>query len=190
MSRVTTKRGTPWRAHTNHLVCDSLNNWFPFGKIQQISDVGSVQKVDKSYVKDSVDGIIEYLPTYLTNPKMILCEMNARATPETTQQKCKRVLQCHNNEKYMSTHSDSPSSWNYINKPSERLQVLYHCYAYETIHLLNVARYHQETLPGLLIDINPNLLEKYSNLLSHLYSITLNPFYKSPNLLLVESEIE
>ena len=58
------------KTYTNHLMLDSLNNNFPFGKIEQISEVGLVQKVDKKYCKDSIDRLIGYLPTDSTQPKL------------------------------------------------------------------------------------------------------------------------
>ena len=84
--------------------------------------------------------------------------MKARVDPATTQQERERVLQYHNNEKYISAHYDLPSSWNYISKPSERLQMLLHRYTYESTYLFHVAG-DSQFVSGILIDINPTLLE-------------------------------
>ena len=71
---------------------DSLNNEFPFGKIEQTSEVGLVQKIDNTYVKDSIDRIIGLLPAASSQPKLLLCEMKARVAPTTAQQERERVL--------------------------------------------------------------------------------------------------
>ena len=135
-----------------------MNNNFPFGKIQQISEVGLVQKIGKPYVKYLVDRLIGFLPYTTSDPTLLLCGMKARVAPATAQQEHEQVLQYHNNEKYISTHSDLPSSWNYISKPSERLQMLLHRYTYESTYLFHVAG-DSQFVSGILIDINPTLLE-------------------------------
>ena len=91
-------------------------------------------------------------------------------------------MEYHNGEKYVTTHSSLLSSWNYISKPSERLQVLHHCYTYEQTHLLHVADDIQQIISGVLIEINKDLLENYAKLLSRLYSISLKPFYEVSSL--------
>ena len=98
------------KTYTSHLMLDSLNNNFPFGKIEQTSEVGLVQKIDKPYVKDSIDRIIGFLPTASSQPSLLLYEIKARVAPTTAQQERERVLQYHNGEKYISTHSSSPNS--------------------------------------------------------------------------------
>ena len=138
------------KTYTKHMMLDSLNNQFPFGKFEQISEVGLVQKVDKSYVKDSIDRLIGYLPTNERHPKVLLCEMKAsRVAASTAQEERERVLQNHG-EKYVSTHSNSSTSWQYIAKPSERLPVLHHWYSYEQTRLLHVAGDTQQILSGVL----------------------------------------
>ena len=91
-------------------MCDSLNINFPFGKIQQKLEAELVQQIDKPNVKYSVDRLIGFLPYTLSDPTLLLCDMKAKVASATVQQERERVLQCHNNEKYISTHSDLPSS--------------------------------------------------------------------------------
>ena len=110
-------------------MCDSRNDDFPFGKIQWISEVGSVHKIDKLCVKDSVYRLISYLHHDTSDePTLLLCDMKVRVVPETSHQEREQVLQYHCGEKYISTHFNASISWYYISKPSKRLQVLHHCY--------------------------------------------------------------
>ena len=157
---------------------DSINNNFPFVKIEQISEVELVQKADKKYCKDSIDRFLGCLPTDSLEPKLLLCEMKVRVSSISAQQERERFFQYHNNEKYISTHSNSPSSWKYIAKSSERLQVLHHYYTYDQSNLLHIAGDSQKIFSGVLIDIDTSLLEDYTKLLSRLYTIALLPFYE------------
>lgn len=169
------------------MVLDLLNNQFPFGKIEQISEMGLVQKVDKSYVKDSADRLIGYLPTNKRHPKFSLYEMKARVAASIAQEERERVVLQHHGEKYVSTHFYSPTSWQYVSKPSERLQILHHCYLYEETRLLHVADGTQQILSGVLTYLDLDLLESNAKLLGRLYSLSLQPFYQAPNLTTVLS---
>ena len=148
------------KIYTKHMMLDSLNNQFPFGKIEHIPEVGLVQKADTIYVKDSVDRLIGYLPKNERHTKLLLCEMKAsRVAASTSQEERETVLQ-HHGQKYVSTHSNSSTSWQYISKPSERLQVLHHCYSYEQTRLLHIAGDTQQILSGVHIELYPDMLRK------------------------------
>ena len=155
----------------------SVGNQFPFGEIEAISEVGLVQKIDKNFVKDSVDRLIGYIPTGESTPKILLCEMKGRVVSTKAQQERERVLQFHNGETYVSTCSNAPDSWKYISKASERLQVLHHCYTYEETTILHLVGDTQQVLSGILMQVDPDLLESYGKLLTRLYNLSLEPFY-------------
>ena len=147
------------KTYTQQLIIDCQNSLYPFGDIEQISEVGLGEKVDKKYVKDSIDRLVGYIPKDKVDEKILLYEMKARVAPNTAQKERERILQYHDGEKYVSTHSNSPNSWNYISDPKERLQVLHHCYTYEQTSLLHVAGDTQGILSAVLIDIDTELLE-------------------------------
>ena len=111
-------------------------------------------------VKDSIDRLVGYIPNDKVDEKILLCEMKARVAPNTAQKERERILQYHDGEKYVSTHSNSPNSWNYISDPKECLQVLHHCYTYEQTSLLHVAGDTQGILSVVIVDMGIELLEK------------------------------
>ena len=127
---------------------------FPFGEIEQISEVGLVQKIEKQYAKYSIDRLVGYTPRDDVDEKLILCELKARVAPNTAQHDHKRVLQYHRGEKYVSTHSIPPASWYFIRDPKEHLQVLHHCYIYEKTPLLYITGDTQGILSGDIINID------------------------------------
>ena len=79
------------KTYSDRLMFDSITNKFPFGKIEQIAEVGLVQKVDNAYVKDSVDCLIGYIPTNSNERKLLLCEMKAQVVSTTAQNERERV---------------------------------------------------------------------------------------------------
>ena len=101
---------------------------FPFGEIDMICEVGLVQKLNSPYVKDSVDRIICYSPfnNNSLNKDILLTEFKARLSSARAAEERNRVLAYHKGEKYITTHSNNDSSWNFISDPKERLQVLHH----------------------------------------------------------------
>ena len=98
------------KIYYNQLIVNSQNNEFPFGKIEQMSEVGLVQKIDKKHVKYSIDRMIGYIPEGESEPKLLLCEMKGRVASTTEQEECERVQRFHNSERFISTSSNSTDS--------------------------------------------------------------------------------
>ena len=67
------------------MLSDSTNGIFPFGQIEQISEVGLVEKIDKKYVKDSIDRLVGYVTNDSMDEQILLCEMKARVVSTTAQ---------------------------------------------------------------------------------------------------------
>ena len=95
------------RTYTEQLTLHSNCGQFSFGKIEQVTEVELVKKLDKKYVKDSVDRLIFYLPKDSTEETSLLCEMKVSVVLQIAQQERERVLQFHNGKnivKHIQTH--------------------------------------------------------------------------------------
>ena len=90
----------------------------------------------------------------------------------------------------MSTHSNLPESWHYIEKSNERLQVLHHCYTYGVDKILHLVGDTQGILSGVMFQIDSALLELYGKLLSPLYDLALKVYYESSVLVNIEKIVK
>ena len=150
--------------------------------------MGLLQKTDKIYITDSVDRIIGYTPKDPSEPKLMLCDMKARVASTISRQERERILKYHDDEKYTSTYSISLASWYCISKLSERLHMLHNYYTYKETGLLYIVGDTQHILSQILIEIDPNLLESYYKLLSHLFSLSIKQFYDDTNISTMDTE--
>ena len=104
----------------------------PFEEIDMICKVGLVEKKSSPYLKDSVDRIICY-SQYNSDSRsksLLLTEFKARLSSARADEERRLVLAYHKGEKYVTTHSNDTSFWNFIADPKERLQVLHYCFTY------------------------------------------------------------
>ena len=56
--------------------------------------------------------------------------------------------------------------------------------------LLHIAGDTQQILSGVMIDMDPELLENYAKLLGRMYTLSFQPFYQGPNLSIVSSIVK
>ena len=109
---------------------------FSWGKREEVSKVGLVQKSGKPHIKASIDGLVCFLND-LDEQDLLIVEYKARIKPELAQKEMDRVEDLRMRELmeedsiFCEVESNDRNSFDFIRSEEERCQALHHAYTYE-----------------------------------------------------------
>ena len=161
---------------------------FPFGTLEEISSVGTVQKSgDDKYIKTSVDRIIGVATAdgEDTTRELHLLEFKARVKVATEQVEHKRIAQLRR-KRMMSEDSiyvqemDANHRYSHLGiaSPDERIQALHHAFVFGKDSCVHAVGNTKNLLSVCKMNFPPELLAAYKRTLKLIYDSGLDIFYR------------
>ena len=192
------------KVYTKQLMNLALND-FPYGKLEQITSVGLIQKKGEPQCKCSIDRIL-CIREKSTEPDdivvrrhLLICELKSRLVP-TTIQKEKDQIEALKRAGLMTGESiflteevgaEGDKSFLAIKDAAEQLQVLHLAYVSGTTGCVHGVGTSKSLLTVCKMNFPPSLMAAYSRLLGTIFARGLNLFYQDRprgSVLLLEGE--
>ena len=175
--------------YSAELMESARNGNFPYGTLEEISSVGTVQKkgVDK-YIKTSVDRILGVATgdgEDDTARELLLLELKARVKGGTEQKEHDRIGQLRR-KRMMEEDSiyvqDMDDNHRYshlaIDSPDERIQALHHAFVYGKDNCIHAVGNTKNLLTVCKMNFSAELLAAYKRVLKFIYDNGLDIFYR------------
>ena len=162
---------------------------FPYGSLEEISTVGTVQKTGERHVKTSVDRLlgVKTGDGEEFQRELHLLELKARVKPTTIQKEQDRIEKLRrkglldpndDNAIFLEISSDHRHSHLGIASPSERLQALHHAYTYSKTSCIHAVGNTKDILTVCKMNFSATLLASYKRTIKFIYDSGLNVFYR------------
>jgi len=159
---------------------------FPFGTLEEISTVGTVQKTGERHVKTSVDRLlgVKTGDGEESQRELHLLELKARVKAATIQkeqdrvEKLRRKRLLNEDAIFLEMNSDHRHSHLGIASPGERLQALHHAYTYSKTSCIHAVGDTKNIFTVCKMNFSPTLLASYERTIKFIYDSGLNIFYR------------